>query len=147
MGEGHLEDGGSVVRVLLALPRSYMNLSGEAVVEAVHRHHVLPTRTLIVHDDMDLPLGKVRLRERGSSGGHNGIASIITSLGTDEFPRLRIGIGRPKETADYQAIGHVLGEFSGEEQAALHEVLDRAVRAIDAVLLGGMAAAMTAFNA
>lgn len=133
-------------RVLIAKPRTFMNLSGDAVVEMVKRHGVPPARALVVYDDMDLPLGKLRLRERGSPGGHNGIGSIIARLGTQEFPRIRVGIGRPQGRVGYEAIGHVLGEFSAAERPVLNEALDRACEAIDGVLAKGMGAAMNIYN-
>jgi PTH1 family peptidyl-tRNA hydrolase len=145
-GEGEAIIGDAHRRVLLAKPRTFMNLSGDAVIEMVRRHGIPPARAFIVYDDMDLPLGKLRLREQGSAGGHNGVGSIIQRLGTQDFPRLRIGIGRPQETAGYEAIGHVLGEFALDERRVLDDALDRACDAIDAVLSKGMQAAMGAFN-
>ena len=146
VGEGEVSLDGVSRRVLIAEPRTFMNLSGDAVIEMVKRHGVPPARALIVYDDMDLPLGKLRLRERGSAGGHNGIGSIIARLGTQEFPRIRVGIGRPQETAGYEAIGHVLGEFSAAERPILNETLDRACDAIDCVLANRMGAAMNLYN-
>ena len=143
--EGAVRLGGRDVRVLLAKARAFMNESGGPVAELVRRHHVPPSRLIVVHDELDLPLGKVRLRERGSAGGHNGMKSIIERLGTQEFPRLRIGIGRPNEPRA-GAIGHVLGNFTPDEQPAIDLSLETACDTLDCVLGEGMAAAMNRFN-
>ncbi|MSQ24763.1 MAG: aminoacyl-tRNA hydrolase [Dehalococcoidia bacterium] len=143
--EGAVRLGGRDVRVLLAKARSFMNESGGPVAELVRRYHVPPARLIVAYDDLDLPLGKVRLRERGSAGGHNGMKSIIERLGTQGFPRLRIGIGRPNEPRA-GAIGHVLGNFNLEEQPAIDAALDAACDALDCTLGEGLAAAMNRFN-
>ena len=143
VGEGEVVVNGAAFRALVAKPRSYMNRSGEAVHEMVKRHHIDPAKLIVIYDDMDLPLGKLRLREKGSPGGHKGVASIIGSLGTDEFPRMRIGIGRP-ESAD--AIDYVLGDFQPAEMEAVERAVARATEAIDWILAKGMASAMNEFN-
>lgn len=146
VGEGEVTIDGAAQQVLMAKPRTFMNLSGDAVIEMVKRHGIPPARAIIVYDDMDLPLGKLRLREQGSAGGHNGIKSIIDRVGTQEFPRIRVGIGRPSDSEGFQAVGHVLGEFEATERVVLGEVLDRACDAIDRVLTQGMQKAMGEFN-
>lgn len=145
-GEGEVSVDGATRRVLIAKPRTFMNLSGDAVIEMVKRHGVLHRHMVVVYDDMDLPLGKLRIREQGSAGGHNGIKSIIERLGTPKFPRIRVGIGRPEESVGFHAIGHVLGEFNAADQKVLDEALARAADAMDRILAKGMRAAMNDFN-
>lgn len=130
--------------LLLQKPLTYMNLSGEAVGLLARRLKLEPEEILIVSDDLDLPVGKLRLRQGGSDGGHNGLKSIIAELGSAAFMRLRIGIGRPKPggTVDY-----VLSGFSGEDGRVFELSLQAAVEAARAVLAGGMARAMNKFNA
>mgnify|MGYP005861711021 CR=1 FL=1 len=131
-------------RVCLAKPQTYMNLSGDAVA-CLLRFYKIPTADLlVVYDDRDLPVGRIRLRERGSAGGHRGMESIIGRLGTSDFPRLRIGIGRPAET---EAVDHVLGSFTPEERPLMEEALDRAAEAVECVLKEGTVVAMNRFNA
>lgn len=131
--------------IVLAIPTTYMNLSGLAVRDLLHRYRRRLEDLLIVHDDLDLPLGHIRLRPGTGSGGHNGIRSIIEELGTGLFPRLRIGIGRPPEGVD--PVEFVLDRFAPDER----EVIDKAVaRAADAVLTiasEGLEGAMTRYNA
>ena len=145
-GEGEIALGGSRLRVLLAKPRTFMNASGDAVLELTRRHHVVPAKLVIVTDDMDLPLGKIRLRQRGSAGGHNGLASIIERFGTDDFARLRIGIGRP-EDAEKGNVEHVLTDFADAERQVIDEAVSRACDALDCVLADGVDRAMSRFNA
>lgn len=132
------------VRVLLAVPQTYVNVSGEAVRDLRRRHRVRPEDLYVAVDDLDLPLGRLRLRAKGSAGGHNGLRSIIEALGTTEFPRLRIGIGRPPEGTD--PAEYVLTRFSAEEQRALDEALDRAVEALETAIAEGIGVAMNRFN-
>ena len=146
MGEADAEVDGSSVHVLVAKPRTFMNASGESVGEMVHRHHVKPEDVVVVYDEMDLPLGRIRVREKGSAGGHKGMGSIIGLLNTDGIPRLRIGIGRPG-MAIPDAIGHVLGDFEPDEAEAVTQAVDRACDAIDEMLARGPQAAMNRFNA
>jgi len=146
VAEGELTLADSPYRVILAKPRTFMNLSGDAVIELVKRYQIAIAHTLVVYDDMDLPTGKLRLREKGLGGGHKGIGSIISQLHSQEFPRLRVGISRPQTPSDNAAIGHVLGDFTATEREPLAEALERACDAIDAVLAKGMSAAMTMFN-
>lgn len=130
-------------RVMLAKPQTFMNASGDAIGKLFAFYKVAPSDLLVVYDDLDLPLGKLRLRANGSSGGHHGMESIIARLGTSDFPRLRVGIGRPNPDAD---IDHVLGSFEPEEHAAMEEAWTRAVDAIDLWLAQGIANAMNKYN-
>ena len=129
--------------VWLCKPQTYMNLSGESVGALARFHKIEPARVLVVLDDMALPLGRLRLRERGSAGGHNGLKSLIAHLGTQDIPRLRVGIGSAEHGA---AIDHVLGKFALEEQPLLTQALDRAAEAIGHAQSHDLAAAMNRFN-
>ncbi|TCS80163.1 aminoacyl-tRNA hydrolase [Tepidibacillus fermentans] len=120
-------------KVLLVKPLTYMNLSGEAVEPLLNWYHLSVDDLLIVYDDLDLPLGKIRLREKGSSGGHNGIKSIIEHLNTDQFKRMKIGIGRPK---DNNIVDYVLSPFRTEEFAMIKESLHLASQAIQEWITG-----------
>jgi PTH1 family peptidyl-tRNA hydrolase len=130
--------------VALAKPQTYMNLSGESVRELL-RLYGMPTKSLVVvYDDVDLPVGTVRIRERGGPGTHNGMRSIVDEIGSTDFPRLRIGVGMPTDgqnLADY-----VLGLPSPDERTVLDEALDRSVEAIETVARRGIGAAMNQFN-
>lgn len=131
-------------RVVLALPQTYMNESGRSVAPLARFYHVASERLLVVYDDLDLPVGAVRLRPEGGDGGHKGMRSVIQHLGSQAFPRLRIGIGRPPghtDPADY-----VLQDFSAEEERAIEEALARAVAAIEVWLTEGIEEAMARFN-
>jgi len=129
--------------VLLAEPTTFMNLSGWAVREIAGFHKLAPSDLLIVVDDADLPLGRLRLRTSGSAGGHNGLKSIIQELGTIEFPRLRVGVGRqPGELKN-----HVLGRFSDEEKTQIDAAVKRAADAAELFAKEDILAAMNRFNA
>ncbi|MFN3814070.1 MAG: aminoacyl-tRNA hydrolase [Aquificaceae bacterium] len=110
--------------VILAKPQTYMNNSGLAVVNLLEEYNLEPEEILIVYDDIDMPLGKMRLRLSGSSGGHNGLESIIREIKTENFPRLKVGIGRPKDRN--RVVDYVLSPFEREEEGLLHRVIDRA---------------------
>ena len=139
-GEGHIDG----IPVVLGKPRTYVNLSGKAAVSMLQAYKLAPSRLLVVYDDLDLPLGKIRIREGGSSGGHNGMRSMIVSLGTEDFPRLRIGIGRP--TGEDEVVGHVLGGFSAAERNVAEEAVQEAAAAVVCIVSQGVAAAMNRFN-
>ena len=127
--------------VLLCKPQSFMNVSGEPVANVSRFYKIAPNETLVILDDAALPLGKLRLRAGGSSGGHNGLQSILDHIG--DVPRLRVGIG----VADGRGMTqHVLGRFAVEELPILNETLARAVEAIDFAQQNGLAAAMNKFN-
>lgn len=130
--------------VILAKPQTFMNLSGKAVSRASRYFEVTPENILVVCDDLDLPLGRLRLRPEGGSGGHKGLRSIIDLLGTQSFARLRIGIDRPMgrmDPADY-----VLQPFAEDEEAILAEVVRQAVAAVECTVTAGIVAAMDRFN-
>jgi len=131
----------------LLKPLTFMNDSGRAVQSVGHFYKASPEQTLVVYDDVDLPLGRLRFRTSGSAAGHNGIRSLIASLGSDEFPRLKVGIapadGRP---AGERMVGHVLGKFRAEEQPALQTVIQRAADAVLSAVDSGLEAAMNVFN-
>jgi len=132
------------VQVVLAKPRTFVNRSGEAIVYLLTRYKVSPGDLLVIHDDMDLPLGKLRLRPGGSAGGHKGMKSIIQATGTQDFPRLKMGIGRPLEGMD--EIGHVLGAMTGEEGEIVERAVELASQAVGSVLTEGIAQAMNRYN-
>jgi PTH1 family peptidyl-tRNA hydrolase len=132
-------------KVILCQPQTFMNASGEAV-GAVGRYYQLPAeRMLIVVDDVDLPLGQLRMRPEGSSGGHHGLESIEQQLGTRGYPRLRLGIGR-RSGDDREITDYVLGRFEAGERKAMEEVLDRALRQVECWLRDGITEAMNEFN-
>ncbi len=131
--------------VIVAKPLTYMNLSGNAV-GALLRYYKIPLdRLLVVYDDIALPLGTIRIREKGSAGGHNGLTHIIRQLGTQAFPRLRVGVDRPV-AAHYSQIDWVLGRFTKDQQKAISEAILRAAEAIEAILRDGLERAMNSYN-
>ncbi|MGA2980826.1 MAG: aminoacyl-tRNA hydrolase [Terriglobales bacterium] len=131
--------------VILAKPETYMNLSGLSVRELVAEHQVDITRDLIViYDELDLPLGTIRIRQRGSSAGHNGMESILGALNTDEFLRIRLGIAPDRKVVD--GVKYVLTPFRRAQEKVVDEVLDMAVQAVEMILKEGPAAAMNRFN-
>lgn len=130
-------------RVLLVKARTFMNRSGEAVGPLVRKKGVKPTDVVVIVDDLDLPIGRLRLRKAGSSGGHNGLKSLIEHLGSDEFPRVRIGIGH---SAQRDTVEHVLGRFTPDEQPLVKEMMVRAADAVVAALEDGWDRAMSEFN-
>ncbi len=130
--------------VVLAMPRTYVNASGDAVRYLIDRYHSLPEDFLIIYDDMDLPPGRIRLRKKGSAGGHNGMKSIAQALGTLDFGRLRIGVGRPGEGES--DVDHVLGEMPPEESEQVDRAVDTAVDAVKCLLEHGFDAAMNRYN-
>ncbi len=130
--------------VVLAKPQTFMNLSGQSVKPLVSQYGVAPGDLLVIHDDLDLPLGVLRLRARGSSGGHKGVQSIMDALGSQDFPRLRIGIGRPTRE---DPIEYVLSDFTLDEAIEIEWAFDQAMKAIVSWLTQGIEAAMNAHNA
>jgi peptidyl-tRNA hydrolase, PTH1 family len=132
-------------KVILCQPQTFMNSSGEAI-GAVSRFYQLPTENiLIVVDDADLPLGHVRMKAEGSSGGHHGLESVQQQLATRVYPRLRLGIGRRSED-DREITDYVLGRFAAAERPTAEEVLDRAIRQVECWLSAGIQEAMNLFN-
>jgi peptidyl-tRNA hydrolase, PTH1 family len=131
--------------VVLAKPETYMNLSGLSVRELVLEHQVDVSKDLIVvYDELDLGLGTIRIRQRGSSAGHNGMESVLGALGTDEFLRIRLGIAPERKIAD--GVKYVLTPFRKAQDKVVSEVLDRAAQAVETILKEGPAAAMNRFN-
>jgi PTH1 family peptidyl-tRNA hydrolase len=128
--------------VLLALPVTYMNESGNAVIRLLQYFHIERSDLIVVCDDMDLPFGTIRIRPSGSAGGQNGLKSIIQAIGSDEFTRVRLGVGRPASGA----VPHVLGKFPSEEQRRLPALLDVAADAVTAIVSGGVTVAMNEYN-
>ena len=131
-------------KVLLAEPQTFMNLSGESVGALVSFYQLPVEKILVVVDDADLPLGEIRLRPGGGSGGHHGLESVAEHLGAKSYARLRLGIGRKDEAR--QITGHVLGKFSAAENALLEKVLERAVGQLECWLNAGLQKAMSQFN-
>ena len=138
-----LEVGG--VKVLLMKPVTYMNLSGEAVGEAARFYKLPPERVLVISDDVSLPLGKLRIRKGGSAGGHNGLKSIIQHLGTDQFPRIKVGVGQ-KPHPDYDMADWVLSKFAGEDLKTITEAIRKAADAVECLIQEGPDKAMNRFN-
>lgn len=130
--------------IILAKPQTFMNLSGQAVGSIMKFYKIPLENLLVVYDDVDLPFGKIRLRPTGGSAGQKGVASIIDRLGTNEFPRLRLGIGRPP--GRMEAASYVLRDFSREDVEFLPEFLDRGVEAVLTFIQEGLVAAMNRYN-
>jgi len=130
--------------VVLAKPRTFMNLSGKSVKLLIRRFQTDPGNLLIIHDDLDLPLGNIRLYSGGGSGGHKGVESIITQMGSKDFPRIRVGIGRPQGDGD--AVAFVLSDFSPEERVVIEDTIARVTEAIHCLLREGIMAAMNKYN-
>jgi len=131
-------------KVILAKPQTYMNLSGQSVQGLLHFYKLPPENLLVAHDDLDLPFGTLRIRPAGGPGGQRGMASTIEQLGTKEFPRLRLGIGRPPGRMDPK--DYVLQEFSRDDLKLLPEILDRAAEAALEFVIKGLNAAMNKYN-
>lgn len=132
-------------KIVLAKPLTFMNLSGESVGELARWYKVLPEDIIIIYDELDLPTGKVRLRAKGSAAGHNGMRDIITKLHTSDFPRLRIGIGHPRNS-HMQGRDHVLSAASGDEGILLASGEERALQAVEMLLAQGLEATMNTIN-
>jgi peptidyl-tRNA hydrolase, PTH1 family len=145
-GEGNRPRG---QKIRLLKPLTYMNLSGQAIRAATDWYKIPPESVLVVYDDMDLPIGRLRMRLSGSAGGHNGMKSAIAHLGTDKFPRLRVGIGKPQNDAsknDKDTISFVLGKFSSEETQLVEKVLTLVREAVELSLHQGVEKAMSLYN-
>lgn len=128
--------------VIFAKPQTFMNLSGEAVAYIARREKIEPSEILIISDDLNLPLGKIRIRKGGSAGGQKGMRSIISHLGTEEFPRLRIGIG----SARGDAVDHVLSRFRRQEIPIIRETIQAAADAVEMIVAEGIETAMNKYN-
>ena len=137
-------------KLLLAKPRTFVNLSGNPVACLVHKHDIPLSDLLVIYDDLDLPLGKIRLRQSGGSGGHKGINSIISALEGEDFPRIRVGIGRPQageqSISEDAIVNYVLSDFSLQEEKIIKPVIATVSEAIDCFLTQGIEAAMSKFN-
>ncbi|BDI30526.1 peptidyl-tRNA hydrolase [Capsulimonas corticalis] len=140
VGDGRIAD----TRVFLLKPQTFMNLSGESAAQFLRQRPLALTEILVITDDIALPVGKLRLRAGGSAGGHNGLKSLIAHLHSQEFPRLRFGVGAPRDAS--VQIDFVLGKFSKAEQRDVEETVDRAAAAAEAWIRDGIEPAMNKFN-
>ena len=129
-------------KVALALPQTYMNLSGEAVGEAARFYKIPADHVIVISDDIALPLGKIRVRGSGSAGGHNGLKNIIAHLGTDKFPRVKVGVGAP----EHDIVDWVIGSFSAQERKVIDGLLDRVIDAAECIISRGVTEAQNKFN-
>ena len=132
-------------QVLFMRPQTYMNLSGDAVQPAAAFYKIPPDRVIVVHDDMALPAGKLRIKRGGSDGGHNGIKSITRRLGTQDYPRVKIGVGEPPNP-EWDRIDWVVGKLSDAEFKVISEAAARAVEAVEELISHGIDSAMNRFN-
>ena len=132
-------------KVLLMKPQTYMNLSGEAVQQAVRFYKIPPEHVLVVSDEVSLPIGKLRVRQKGSAGGHNGLKSIIACLGTEDFPRIRLGVGAPPHP-DYDMADWVLASFKNQDAADMAAAARRAAQAVESYITDGPDRTMNKFN-
>jgi peptidyl-tRNA hydrolase, PTH1 family len=137
-GEGNV--GGQ--KVILLKPQTYMNLSGESIIEVCNFYKIPSERILVIYDDISLDIGRIRLRPQGSAGGHNGIKSIIAHLSSDLFPRIKVGVGQPRE----DLVNHVLSKFSKEDRLIIEKTFQAVVEATSTFLNSGIEEAMNKFN-
>jgi PTH1 family peptidyl-tRNA hydrolase len=133
-------------KLLLAKPQIFVNISGRVVGCLVEKCDVPLSNLLVIYDDLDLPLGKVRIRPRGSAGGHKGMKSIISTLGSEDFPRIRVGIGRPAQDDEDSIVSYVLGDFTTQEKELIRSAIITVAEAIDCFLTQDIRAAMDKFN-
>lgn len=132
-------------RVLLMKPQTFMNLSGESVAQAAGFYKIPPERVLVVSDEMSLPIGKLRIRQKGSAGGHNGLKNIIARLGTENFPRIRLGVGAPPHP-DYDVADWVLSAFKNQDAEDMAAASERAAEAVECYISRGPERAMNLYN-
>lgn len=132
-------------KVLLLKPQTFMNLSGESIREAADFYKVEPEDIIVIFDDISLDVGQLRIRAKGSAGGHNGIKSIIAHLGSQEFPRIKVGVG--EKPAGWDLADYVLGKFSGDDEKKIKEAAADASQAVKLMLTDGISAAMNQYNA
>lgn len=137
-GEGFIDG----EKVILLKPTTYMNLSGESIREVVDFYKLTNEQVLVIYDDISLDVGRLRIREKGSAGGHNGIKSIISHLGTDIFPRIKVGVGQP----NVELVNYVLGKFTKEEMLVLNESIDASTKASRDIIKNDVKTAMNQFN-
>jgi PTH1 family peptidyl-tRNA hydrolase len=148
VGTGKIAD----IKVMLAKPATFVNQSGEAAICLLHNYDLKPNDLIVIHDDLDLPLGKLRLRPEGSAGGHKGIASIIAALGSDDFARIKVGIGRPLDrdgnaiTDEDGIVDYVLSDFTPREDDIIKATIAQVVKTVQSILTEGITAAMNKFN-
>ena len=138
-------------QVIVAKPQTYMNLSGQSVSLLIKRFNIDTGNLVVIHDDLDLPLGKIRIRQGSGSGGHKGMESIISSLGSQDFPRIRVGIGRPAnessiEISEADIIAYVLSDFAPEEERVIAQIMPKISQAILCLLTEGLTVAMNRYN-
>ncbi|HEX74789.1 MAG TPA: aminoacyl-tRNA hydrolase [Dehalococcoidia bacterium] len=139
-------------KIVVAKPQTYMNLSGQSVRRLIRKFSINLDDLLVIHDDLDLPLGKIRIRHGSGSGGHKGIYSIITELGSQDFLRLRVGIGRPVKNEGFidfsegEIVNYVLSDFTPDEKQTIIKVIPEVSEAILCLLTEGLAAAMNKYN-
>jgi PTH1 family peptidyl-tRNA hydrolase len=147
-GTGKIAD----IKVVLAKPATFVNQSGAAVSCLVHSHNVVLSDLIVIHDDLDLPLGKIRIRPEGSAGGHKGMQSIISALESEDFPRIKIGIGRPMRedgtaiSDEDSIVDYVLSDFTPREDDTIKAAIAQVAKAIQSILTDGVTAAMNQFN-
>ena len=137
-GEGFIQN----KKVILLKPSTYMNLSGESIREVITFYKLTEDEVIVLYDDISLEIGRLRIREKGSAGGHNGIKSIIANLSTDVFPRIKIGVGQPKG----DLVSHVLGKFNKEEKSVLKESMEASALAVEIILKENTKEAMNKLN-
>ena len=137
-GEGFINN----KKVMLLKPTTYMNLSGESVREVIDFYNLENSEVIVIYDDISLEVGKLRIRDKGSAGGHNGIKSIIAHLGSDIFPRIKVGIGQPNG----DLVKYVLGKFTKEEMTILSESIDASTKATEEIIKSDVKTAMNQFN-
>ena len=137
-GEGFIDG----EKVILLKPTTYMNLSGESVREVMDFYKLSEEDILVIYDDVSLDVGRIRIREKGSAGGHNGIKNIIANIGTDVFPRIKVGVGKPQG----DLVKHVLGTFSKEDREDLNKVLETVVMASETIIKDDAKEAMNKYN-
>ncbi|MFD3155538.1 aminoacyl-tRNA hydrolase [Haloimpatiens sp. FM7330] len=129
-------------KVLLLKPQTYMNLSGESVNEAVNFYKIPNNKIIIIYDDISLDIGKIRIRPKGSAGGHNGIKSIISNLSSDQFIRIKVGVGGPNG----DLVSHVLGRFQNKDKENIEKVFEVVLNAVETIIKHGVSEAMNRFN-
>ena len=137
-GEGFIEG----KKVILLKPTTYMNLSGESIREVMNFYKLTEEEVIVIYDDISLPVGKIRIREKGSAGGHNGIKSTIQHMGTDKFPRVKVGVGQPT----HNLVSHVLGKFSNDEVEVLRKVIPVCSDAVAEAIRSSVTDSMNKYN-
>ena len=131
-------------KLVFVKPQTYMNSSGESVIQVCEWYKISLNRLIVVYDDIDIEWGKLRIRPSGSAGSHNGLKSVISLLGSQDFPRVRVGIGKPP--ANWDLVNYVLGRFNEDEKKVLGQVIDNAKRAVKSIVEVGVDSAMNIFN-